>query len=144
MTNAQPIANLTSSETHEYSRTRLWTGRVLTGLAGAFLIFDGLMKLIKPPVVVQATVEMGFPESTIAGIGITLLACTLLYLIPRTSILGAVLLTGYLGGAVASNVRAQKPVFNAVFSVIFACIVWGGVWLRDVRLEQLLPLKHKA
>jgi hypothetical protein len=149
MTTAQPIANhrLTakmSAGITGYSQKRLWAGRVLTGLSGAFFIFDGGMKLFKPPVVVQATVQMGYPESTIVGIGIVLLACTLLYLIPRTSILGAVLLTGYLGGAVASNVRAAQPVFNIVFPIVFACIAWGGLWLREARLEQLLPLKDKA
>ena len=149
MTTAQPIGThrlttMTSAETTAYSQKRLWIGRVLTWLSGAFLIFDGGMKLLKPLVVVQATVQMGYPESTIVGIGVALLACTLLYLIPRTSILGAVLLTGYLGGAVASNVRAEQPVFNIVFPVVFACIAWGGLWLREARLEQLLPLKDKA
>jgi hypothetical protein len=99
------------------------------------------MKLFKPPIVVEATVRLGYPESTIIGIGVVLLACTLLYLIPRTSILGAVLLTAYLGGAVATNVRAEQPVFNIVFPVIFAGIAWGGLWLRDTRLEQMLTLK---
>ena len=142
---ATPLeAAVMAIDTNEISRKRLWAGRILTGLSGAFFIFDGGMKLFKPPVVVQATVQLGYPESTIVGIGIVLLACTLLYLIPRTSILGAVLLTGYLGGAVASNVRAGQPTFNVVFPVIFACIAWGGLWLRDTRLEQLLPLKRES
>ena len=126
------------------SRKRLWTGRVLTGLAGAFLIMDGGMKLFKPPFVVQSTVQLGYPESTIVGIGVALLACTLLYLIPRTSILGAILLTGYLGGAIASNVRAAQPLFNMAFPIIFAFVVWGGVWLRDARLQQFLPVKERS
>lgn len=138
-----------SVETNELSqkrvsRKRLWTGRALTVLAGAFCILDGAMKLAKPAFVVEATKQLGYPESTIVGIGFVLLACTLLYLIPRTSILGAVLLTGYLGGAVATNVRAEQPLFNIVFPVVFACIAWGGLWLRDSRLGQLLPLKHHA
>jgi hypothetical protein len=141
MTTAQAIL---SFETNEYSRKRLWTGRVLTGLAGAFMILDGTMKLFKPPVVVQATLQLGYPESTIVGIGLALLACTLLYLIPRTSILGAILLTGYLGGAVAANVRAGQPLFNIAFPVLFASIAWAGLWLRDARLEQLLSLKQKG
>ena len=91
---------------------------------------------------VEATKQLGYPESAIVGIGVVLLASTLLYLIPRTSILGAVLLTGYLGGAVASNVRAEQPLFNIVFPVIFAGIAWGGLWLRDSRLRRLLPLKQ--
>ncbi len=137
-------ATLLSAETTAPSRKRQWTGRFLTGLSGAFFIFDGSMKLFKPPVVVQATVQLGYPESTIVGIGIVLLVCTLLYLIPRTSILGAVLLTGYLGGAVASNVRAGQATFNILFPVIFACIAWGGLWLRDTRVERLLPLKRES
>jgi hypothetical protein len=146
MTTAQAIATPLQAarmpaETNELSRKRLWTGRVLTGLSGAFLIFDAGMKFFKPPIVVEATVRLGYPESTIIGIGVVLLACTLLYLIPRTSILGAVLLTAYLGGAVATNVRAEQPVFNIVFPVIFAGIAWGGLWLRDTRLEQMLTLK---
>lgn len=148
MTTAQAIATplqaaLMPAETNDLSRKRLWTGRVLTGLSGAFLIFDASMKLFKPPLVVEATVHLGYPESTIVGMGVVLLACTLLYLIPRTSILGAVLLTGYLGGAVATNVRAEQPMFNVVFPVIFACIAWGGLWLRDKRLKQMLTLKGK-
>lgn len=133
-----------SADTNQISRKRLWTGRVLTGLVAAFCIMDGAMKLAKPVFVVQATKQLGYPESTIVGIGVALLACTLLYLIPRTSILGAVLLTGYLGGAVAANVRAQQPLFNIVFPVIFACIAWGGLWLREGRLTELLPLKSKG
>ncbi len=124
------------------SGKRLWTGRFLTTLAGLFMIMDGGMKLFKPPVVVQATVQLGYPESTIVGIGIALLVCTLLYLVPRTAVLGAVLTTGYLGGAVASNVRAEQPLFNILFPVIFACVVWGGLWLRDERLERLLPVSR--
>lgn len=139
----QPVP-MKRAETNESSRSRRVTARILTGLSSAFFIFDGCMKLLKPPVVVEATVHMGYPESTIADVGVVLLACTLLYLIPRTSILGAVLLTGYLGGAVASNVRAEQGAFNILFPVIFASIAWGGLWLRESRLTQLLPLKHKA
>jgi len=145
MTTVQPIATYPPmGAENEYSRKRLWTGRVLTGLAGAFLVMDGTMKLFKPSFVVQATVQLGYPESTIIGIGLTLLACTLLYLIPRTSIIGAILLTGYLGGAVATNVRAEQPMFNIVFPIAFACIAWGGLWLREPRLAQLVPLKSKG
>jgi hypothetical protein len=114
------------------------------GLSGAFFIFDACMKLLKPTPVVQGAMQLGYPESTLVGIGITLFACTLLYLIPRTSILGAVLLTGYLGGAVATNVRAEMGVFNILAPAMFGCIAWGSLWLRETRLEQLLPLKYKA
>jgi DoxX-like family len=130
--------------TNDISRPRLWTGRALTGLAAAFCILDGAMKLAKPAFVVEATKQLGYPESAIAGIGAVLLICTLLYVIPRTSILGAALLTGYLGGAVASNVRAETPLFNIVFPIIFGCVAWVGLWLRDTRLELLLPVKREA
>lgn len=128
---------MTSKETAA-SRKGLWTGRILTGFAGAFLVFDGVMKLVKPVFVVEATKQLGYPESMIVGIGAVLLVCTLLYLIPRTAVIGAVLLTGYLGGAVASNVRAEQPLFNIAFPIMFAAIVWGGLWLRDARLKALL------
>ncbi len=134
----------TPSRATSLSRARLWTGRILTALSVAFFLFDAGMKLVKPPFVVEATVRLGYPASTITGMGVALLASTLLYLIPRTSILGAVLLTGYLGGAVATNVRAEQPLFNIVFPVIFASIAWGGLWLRDARLQQLLPIKANA
>jgi hypothetical protein len=122
----------------EVSRARLWTGRILSGLATAFLVMDGAMKLAKPAFVVQATVQLGFPETAIVGIGITLLICTLLYVIPRTAVLGAVLLTGYLGGAVASNVRILGPLFNTVFPILFAVLLWSGLWLRDSRVRHFL------
>src|SRR5581483_12467643 len=92
---------------------------------------DGAMKLAKPAFVVQATVQLGYPESTIVGIGLTLLVCTLLYLIPRTAVLGAVLLTGYLGGAVASNVRAAMPLFNTVSDPVWGIAVGGVIAARQ-------------
>jgi hypothetical protein len=141
MTTAHAIATTPLITTMSAGRKRLWTGRILTGLSGAFFIFDACMKIIKLPPVVQATMSVGYPESTIVGIGAALLVSTVLYLIPRTSIPGAVLLTGYLGGAVATNVRAETGTFNIIAPVIFACIAWGGLWLRDRRLEQLLLLK---
>jgi hypothetical protein len=122
----------------DLSKTQLWAGRIISGLAALFLLWDGIMKLLKPAMVVKATRELGYPEADIVGIGVVLLACTLLYLFPRTSILGAILLTGYLGGAIASQVRAEASWFNVVFALVFACLVWGGVWLRDVRVRDFL------
>ena len=101
---------------------------------------DGALKIFKPPFVVAANAQLGYAESTLPGIGLTLIICTVLYVIPRTSILGAVLLTGYLGGAVATQVRAGLPWFEIIFPVLFACLMWGGLWLRDRRLRRLLPL----
>src|SRR5258708_10446205 len=125
--------------TQRISKTALWTGRIVSGLTVAFLLFDGVMKLVKPTVVVESTRQLGYPESDITGIGSVLLTCTLLYILPRTSILGAILLTGYLGGAVASQVRVGAGWFNVVFATMFGVLVWGGLWLRDTRLRTLLP-----
>jgi len=122
----------------EISNAQVWVGRILSGLAAPFLLWDGVMKLLKPAFVVKATRDLGYPEADIVGIGGVLLACTLLYLFPRTSILGATLLTGYLGGAIASQVRAEASWFNVVFAFVFACLIWGGLWLRDVRVRCFL------
>lgn len=130
-------------EAIDVSKKSLWAGRILTGLATVFMVMDGGLKVFKPRFVVEATVKLGYPESTIVGIGIVLLVCTLLYVIPRTSVLGAILLTGYLGGAVASNVRAGTSWFNTFFPVGFAVVIWIGLWLRDSRLRTLAPLVSK-
>src|SRR5262245_51557030 len=106
------------TQTTPSSQAGLWTGRIISGLVGLFLLMDGVMKLVKPPLVVQKTVELGYPESVIFGLGIVLLISTVLYLIPQTSVLGAILLTGYLGGAVATHVRVGGPTFSIVFPVI--------------------------
>ena len=124
------------------SNPQLWAGRMMSGLAALFLLWDGVMKLLKPAVVLKATRDLGYPESDIVGIGVLLLGCTLLYLFPRSSILGAILLTGYLGGAIASQVRAEASWFNVVFALVFACLVWGGLWLRDTRVRGFLPYQR--
>lgn len=120
------------------SRKSLWTGRILSGLVAAFFLMDAVMKLFKPAFVVEATVQLGYPASCIVGLGVVLLLCTVLYLIPRTAVLGAVLLTGYLGGAVATHVRVSAGLFNVLFPVVFGCMVWGSLYLRDRRLHGLL------
>lgn len=121
------------------SKASLWTGRIMSGLVGLFLLFDGVMKLVKPEPVVTATVDLGYPESAITGIGIALLASTVLYLIPRTAVLGAILLTGYLGGAVATHVRVEQGAFSVLFPVLFGVLLWGGLYLRSPRLQALIP-----
>ena len=126
------------SRSSELSTQRIWIIRILKTLAVLFLLMDGGMKLFKPPFVVEATVQLGYPESTIVGIGVTLLVCSLLYVIPRTAVLGAIFLTGYLGGAVASNVRAATPLFNAAFPVLFAVLIWAPLVVRSKRLESIL------
>jgi len=120
------------------SKKLRWTGRALSGFAAIFLLMDGAMKLGKPAVVVEATRQLGYPESDIVGIGILLLVCTVLYVVPRASILGAILLTGYLGGAVASQIRVGNGWFNVIFPVILSALIWSGLWLRDTRVRRLL------
>lgn len=125
------------------SKPLIWTGRILTTLTTLFMLMDGVMKLVKPEPVMKATLNLGFPESTISGIGIALLVCTLLYVLPRTAVLGAMLLTGYLGGAVAAQVRIGAPVFDTLFPVIFAVLIWAGIYLREARLRALVPWRGK-
>ena len=126
-------------QTAPVSKTRLWSGRILGAVTVLFLCVDGVMKVMKAPVAVEGTIQLGYPESVVVGIGVLLLVCTLLYLIPRTSILGAILLTGYLGGAVATQVRAGNPLFTHVlFPVYVGVMVWGGLFLRDKRLAALI------
>jgi hypothetical protein len=136
---------ISSSPVPQYpsgSKWRLRTGWTLTVLSGLFLIFDGVGKLLMPAPVVEATTRLGFPANLIPGVGILLLACTLVYLIPRTAILGAILLTGFLGGAVAIQMRAGSPPFENVFPVLFAIMMWGGVYLREARLCTLVPMRR--
>ncbi len=131
------------SKSAAVSRRSLWAGRIVSALPAVFLLMDGAMKLWKPPIVVESTIQLGFPETTIVGIGLALLASTALYLVPRTAVLGAILLTGYLGGAIASKVRVQAPLFDIVFAIVFAVFLWGGLWLRDRRVQELLPLTSR-
>ena len=123
-------------------KTTLWAGRIMSVLPALFLLVDAIMKFVKPAPVVEATVKLGYPESTIFGMGIVLLACTVLYLIPATSVLGAILLTGYLGGAVATHVRVGDPLFtHTLFPVYLGIMIWGGLYWREARLRALIPLR---
>jgi hypothetical protein len=124
------------------SKKTIWAGRAISALVVLFLVFDSLIKFVKPAPVVTAFAHLGLPESTAVGIGILLLACTALYAIPRTSILGAILLTGYLGGAVATHLRVGDPLFSHVlFPTYVGALVWLGLYLRDSRLRALIPLR---
>ena len=122
----------------EMTAQRIWIGRIMSFLPALFLLVDGAMKLAKPAFVVEATVQLGYPERLIVGIGVLLLVCTLIYLVPRTAVLGAILLTGYLGGAVATHVRVGNGLFNMLFPVILGALLWGGLALRDLRVAALL------
>jgi hypothetical protein len=121
------------------SRRALWTGRVLTGLALAFLTWDTLFKLTVNPMAVEGTVTLGYPSHTVQLIGVLEALCLVLYMVPRTAVFGAVLWTGYLGGAVATHVRLENPLFtHTLFPIYIAAMLWGGLALRDRRIASLL------
>lgn len=122
------------------SRGYLWTGRVLSALSILFLLFDAAGKFTKPLPVVDAFARLGIPISLSMSIGTLLLVGTVIYAIPRTAVLGAVLLTGYLGGAVAIHMRAGSTAFETVFPVIFGVLAWAGVYLRTCGLRKVFPV----
>jgi hypothetical protein len=119
----------------------LWTGRVISALVVLFMLFDCITKIIKLPQVIDPSVKMGFTVNMVVGIGWTLLACVILYVIPQTSILGAILLACYLGGAVAINVYVHNPVFSSCMAIAFGILTWLGVYLRESRLRALVPFR---
>jgi DoxX-like family len=125
------------------AKPALWLGRVLSGLVILFLLFDGAIKLVPWPVVTETMDRIGYgsSENLARSLGFITVACTVLYAIPPTSILGAILLTGYLGGAMASHVRIGSPLFShMLFGFYLGLMLWGGLWLRDSRLRPLIPL----
>lgn len=133
-------------DTSPHSTGPRWAQRLgwsVSGLTILFLLFDGVSKLALEHHVVTATAGIGYPAQLIQPLGLICLACTVLYAVPRTSILGAILLTGYLGGAVASKVRIEDPLFSSVlFGVYLGIFVWGGVYLRDQHLRALIPIRR--
>jgi DoxX-like family len=133
------------AETRPVSKPARLIGRILSGLVIAFLMFDGAIKLVPWPVVTETMDRMGFGsnETLARSLGIITIACTVLYAIPPTSILGAILLTGYLGGAIASHVRIGSPLFShTLFGLYLGLMVWGGLWLRDNNLRDLIPFRR--
>jgi len=124
------------------SARALWAGRVLSGLAILFLIFDGMIKLPPLDIVTSTMKELGYPttDSFARFLGAVTLACTALYAWPRTALLGAVLLTGLFGGAIATHLRIDSPLFShTLFGIYFGITVWGGLWLRDERVRRVMP-----
>jgi hypothetical protein len=131
-----------ATQTASVSKKRLWVGRMMSAVVVLFLVFDAVLKFIKPAPVVEAFAHLGLPLGLAAGLGIVLLASTVLYAIPRTSVLGAILLTGYLGGAVASHLRVGDPLFSHIlFPTYLGVLLWLGLYLRDDRLRVLIPLR---
>ena len=128
---------------NKISKTKLWTSYVMSELVILFMLMDGIMKFVKPPEVIEGTVALGFAEQHIPVLGTLGLISTLLYAFPRTSILGAILLTAYFGGAVATHLRLNNPLFtHTLFTIYFGILIWGGLWLRNSKLRELLPLRQ--
>jgi hypothetical protein len=124
------------------SKKGVWAGRILSGLVALFLIPDGIIKFLKPAPVIETSAHLGLPLSLANTLGILVLVCTAIYLFPRTSVLGAILLTGYLGGAVATHLRVGDPLFSHVlFPTYLGLLLWLGLYLRDDRLRALVPLR---
>ena len=120
----------------------IWAGRILSGIAVLFLAFDATLKVLRLPAAVEGTAQLGYPTSVLFGLGVVQVVCLILYLVPRTAVVGAILWTGYLGGAVATHVRIGHPLFSHVlFPVYVAALLWGGLWLRDLRLRALIPVR---
>ena len=127
------------------ARAAVRTGWVLTALFSAFIVFDGISHLLRPAPVVEATERLGFPPESAVVMGVVQLACLALHLARPTSVLGAVLLTGYLGGAVTAHLRVEDPLFSAVlFPVYVGTLMWAGLWLREPALRAMLPLRPAA
>ena len=130
------------TQTAPVSKKMLWAGRILSALAVLFLLFDGGIKLTNLAAVTESFARLGYPESLAIRIGILELVCTVVYVIPRTSVLGAILLTGFLGGAIATHLRIGDPLFTHLFFPIYlGVLVWGGLYLREDRLGALVPLR---
>ncbi|MEK1851946.1 MAG: DoxX family protein [Phyllobacterium sp.] len=134
-----------NGQTARSSSKAIWTGRILSGVVILFMLFDGGIKLVPLDIVMQANAQLGYPDSVnlARGLGVLGLVCTILYAMPRTSVLGAILLTGYLGGAIATQLRVGSPVFShLLFGVYLGLMVWGGLFLRDERMRALIPFSR--
>ena len=135
----------TRLSSHQISKGRRWTGRTLSLLAVLFLLFDSVGKLLQVQPVIDGTIQLGYPRDIVFSLGLILFACLAMYVIPRTSVLGALLLTGYLGGAVATHARVEYPLFTHVlFPTYVAALGWGGLILRDARWRTFLPVGRES
>ena len=139
------MTTITETATAPASRAARLLGRILSGLVIVFLLFDGAVKLVPWPIVTETMDKMGYgsSENFARSLGIITIVCTVLYSVPPTSILGAILLTGYLGGAIASHLRIGSPLFtHTLFGLYLGLMVWGGLWLRDGKLHSLIPFRR--
>lgn len=129
----------------QISKGAVWTGRIMSGLVVLFMLFDGAIKLVPLDIVTEASAQLGLPATAAMArtLGILTIVSTLLYAIPRTSVLGAILLTGYLGGAIATHLRIDSPLFShTLFGLYLGLLAWGGLFLRDPRLRALIPVRR--
>lgn len=130
----------TTSYAAPVSATCVWLGRSISALAILFLLFDGVIKVLQLAPAVEGSAHLGYSASLTLGVGVLELACLSVYLLPRTASLGALLLTGYLGGAVATHVRLGSPLFSVIFPLLLGALLWGGLALRERRVRALLSL----
>jgi uncharacterized membrane protein YphA (DoxX/SURF4 family) len=137
-TTATVQTNQTDAENISVSKKMLWTGRIVSSLPVLVLIMSAVMKFAKPPPVVEGFAHLGLPVTLAFGLGVLELACTAIYVIPRTAVLGAILLTGYLGGAVVAHLRVGDPFIGPC---IFGVLIWAGLFFREPRLRALIPLR---
>jgi len=129
--------------TDTISTKKLWASRIMSGIVILFMLFDSVFKFIQPEEVIKGTIELGYSQHHIAILGALGLLSIILYTIPKTSFLGVVMLTGYWGGAIATHVRLDNPLFSHVlFPVYLAVLAWGGIWLRDERIRKLIPFQN--
>ncbi|TXI68003.1 MAG: DoxX family protein [Cyclobacteriaceae bacterium] len=123
------------------SKAACWTSYVMSGIVILFMLMDSIMKFIRPTEVIEGTLALGFNEKHITTLGSLGFISTLLYIFPRTTILGAILLTGYFGGAMATHVRLDNPLFTHIlFTGYLGILMWGGLWLRNLKLRELFPM----
>lgn len=121
----------------------IWIGRTLSALAILFLSFDTIVKVLRLPVAIEGTTQLGYPESTVFIIGLIQLVCVVLYVVPQTSVFGAILFTGYLGGAIATHLRIGSPLFTHIlFPIYVAVLIWGGLYAREPRLRAMVPIRR--
>ncbi len=131
------------TQTYPVSKKSLWAGRVMSAVVVLFLLFDSSIHLMNPSFVVEAMTRLGYSDSIAPILGAIELVCLLLYVVPRTSVLGAVVLTGYLGGAIATNLRVANPLFsNTLFPVYLGILLWGGLYLRNLQLRALVSFRR--
>lgn len=125
------------------SKKTAWAGRIISALAVLFLLFDGIIKVLELAPAMEATTRLGYADSLVFVIGLIELVCLVVYLVPQTSVLGAILLAGFLGGAVATHVRAGSDLFSVIFPILIGLLLWGGLYWREERLRALIPLRRE-